>query len=410
VRPRAVITGIGLVTPVGNGVEEYWSALTAGRSGIGPITLFDTAGCAVRIGGEVRNLDFSKYIPPELSRKMSRASKLAVVAAKMARDDSGLEITDENRDAVDIFMGVACMDFETLATNIVRRHRHGDAATSPMAAPVSVAAAPAGNVAIVLGLAGETTTFSTACSSGANAIGQALRKIRAGESKVILAGGADSGIQPDLIASFANGGLLSRRNDSPREASRPFEARRDGQVVSEAAGILVLEEYGHAAARGARVYAEVVGYATNYDSFSMSAVSRDETRATECVARAIRDSGLAPEKLDFYCAHGSAAQVTDARETRMLKRALRGHAYRVPVSGIKSMTGHPFGASGAVQAATCALAIGRHAVPPTINYLEPDPECDLDYVPNEARDRDVRVALTYSLGMGNNAALALAAC
>lgn len=408
--PRAVVTGVGMVTPVGNGVEEYWSALTAGRSGIGPITLFDTTGFAVQIGGEVKHLDFSKYIPPEVSRKMSRASKLAVVAAKMAQEDSGIAIDEGNRAGIDVFMGVACMDFDTMACNMIRRRRHGSSSVSPLAPPISVASAPAGNVSIVLGISGEVTTLSTACSSSMNALGHAFRKIRSGSGTTVFAGGVDTGVQPDLMASFANGGTLSTRNESPEGASRPFEASRDGQVVSEAAVVLVLEEYGQARARGAEIYAEILGYGVTNDAYSMAEVCPDESGAARCMRDALRDGRRDAGDVDFYCAHGSAVPKTDSRETRMLKMALGEHAYRVPVSGIKSMTGHPFGASGALQAATCALAIKRKVVPPTINYEKPDPDCDLDYVPNEARAKAVNCAACYSLGMGNNAALALAAC
>jgi len=409
-RARAVITGLGLVTPVGHGVEGYWNAITGGRSGIGRITLFDTTGCTVQIGGEVKNLDFADHIPSDSSRKMSRASKLAVVAARMAHENSGLEITEGNRDLIDVFLGVACMDFDTVARNILRRRQRGDRACSPLAPAISLASAPAGNVSIALGVHGEVMTFSTACSSSLNALGHALRKIRSGSARVIFAGGAEAGIQADLIASFANAGTLSLRNDDPEHASRPFEAHRDGHVMGEAAVIMVLEEYEHARARDARIYAEIVGYGTSNDSRTMGAVSEDERDATRCVRRTLQDAERDADDVDFYCAHGTAAPVTDARETRMLKRALGEHAYRVPVSGIKSMTGHPLGAAGALQAATCALAIQRHAVPPTINYEDPDPACDLDYVPNEARAHDVDLALSYSLGMGNNAALTLAAC
>ena len=399
-----------MVTPIGNGVESYWNSLLNGRSGIGPITLFDTGGSAVKIGGEVRNLDFSEHISPEDSRKMSRASKLAVVAAQMAREDSAIDLDAAGRDRVDVFMGVACMDFDTLAKDISRRVRNPDRRHSPLLAARSVVSAPAGNVSVSLGLRGEVTTVSTACSSSTNALGQALRRIRSGESKVIFAGGTDAGVQADLVASFACGGSLSTRNADPQGASRPFDAGRDGHVVSEAAAVLVLEDYEHARARGARIYAEVVGYGASNDAHSMYEVCPDETVAAECVKRTLADSGRNVGQVDFYCAHGSSSPLTDARETRMLKRALGNHAYSVPISGIKSMIGHPFGASGAVQAASCALAVSRGEIPPTINYESPDPECDLDYVPNQAREGPVRLAMCYSLGMGNNATLALAAC
>ena len=409
-RPRAVITGIGLVTPIGNGVEEYWAALTAGKSGVGPITLFDTSGYAVRIGGEVKDLDFSKYVAPTLSRKMSRASKLAVVAAKMAIEDAGLGITDQNREAIDIYLGVASMDFNTLGENMHRLRQRGPAAFSPLAPAISVAAAPAGNIAITLGVSGETMTVTTGCSSSNNAIGQAFRRIRSGESKVILAGGTDTSVQPDLIAAYSNAGALSKLNEEPTHACRPFDARRDGHVVSEAAGILILEEYEEAKARGARIYAEVVGYGTSTDCHSMFTVSENVEHAARSIQKALCGAERGPEKLGYYCAHGTAARNTDMRETNMLKKALGRQAYQVPVSSVKSMTGHPFGAAGVLQTSACALAIHHQAVPPTINYEEPDPDCDLDYVPNEARDRKVDMAMSYCLGMGgNNAAVALVA-
>jgi 3-oxoacyl-[acyl-carrier-protein] synthase II len=410
-RPRAVITGIGLVTPIGNGVEEYWAALTAGKSGIGPITLFDAAGYAVRIAGEVKGLDFAKYIEPSLSRKMSRASKLAVVAAKMALGDSGLEITDANRHEIDIFLGVAAMDFDTLAPNMVRLREKGPEHFSPLAPGISVAAAPAGNVSISLGVSGEMTTVTTGCSSSNNAIGHAVRKIHSGASQIIFAGGTDTSVQPDLIAAYTNARALSRMNDSPSEACRPFEAHRDGHVVSEGAGIMILEEYAHAKARGARIYAEVAGYGTTSDCHSMFQVSEDVGNAKRCIQKALRDAGADPDGLGYYCAHGTASRNTDARETNMIKSALGRRAYELAVSSIKSMTGHPFGAAGALETATCALAINRRAVPPTINYQDPDPACDLDYVPNEARQQNVTQAISYCLGMGgNNSALVLTAC
>jgi 3-oxoacyl-[acyl-carrier-protein] synthase II len=406
-----VITGIGLVTPLGVGTGEFWRGLLDGQSGIGPITLFDATGCAVRIGGEVKDIDFGKHIPPEFSRKMSRASKLAVVAAKLALEDSGLGITDENRELVDIYMGAACPDLETLATNMWRRRERGERKVNALMPAIAVTAAPTGNVSIALGITGETPTFSTGCSSSTNAIGHALRAIRSGATKVIFTGGADTGVQADLMAAYANAKALSTRNDEPQAACRPFEANRDGHVLSEAAGMLVLEEYEHAKARGAQVYAELVGYGTSSDSHSMSVVSEDGHKASRCLKDALKDAARNSERVGYYCAHGSAARNTDRRETNMLKSAFGDQAYRIPVSSIKSMVGHPFGASGVLQAATCALTIKNRTVPPTINYEEPDPQCDLDYVPNEPRQEPVNTALAYSLGMGgNNAALALAAC
>ncbi len=407
---RAVVTGIGVVTPVGTGVDEFWRALTAGESGIGPITLFDTTGFAVQIGGEVRDLDFSEHITAELSRKMSRSSKLAVVAASLAHRDSGLEITEKNREDIDVYVGTACPDMENIARNAVRRHKRGARGVSPMMPSFIVPSGPTGNVSLALGVGGETLTISTACSSSTNAIGHALRKIQSGASEVIFAGGTDAGVQAELVACYSNASVLSERNADPTAASRPFEANRDGHVLSEAAAILVLEELDHARRRGAEVYAEVAGYATTSDCVQLGTVGEDETRAASCLRQTLKDAGRHPESVDIYCAHGTSSTHTDARETRMLKRALQDSAYEVPVSGIKSMIGHPFGASGALQASVCAMAIRRSEVPPTINYEEPDPDCDLDYVPNQTRETPVDCALSYSLGMGNNSALALTAC
>jgi len=405
---RVVITGIGVVTPVGNGVEEFWQALVSGQSGIGPITLFDTKESPVKIGGEVRGLEFSRYIESERCRKMSRTSKLAVVAAKMAVQDSGLHMDEETARNTDVFLGVACPDMHTIARTIERRIKHGEKSIDPTGANAAVTAAPAGNISIELRIAGEVMTLSTGCSSSTNAIGYAMQKIRQERSKLILAGGADAGVQMDLVASYANAHALSTRNDDPTKASRPFEAHRDGHVLSEASGILVLEEYEHAKARGAQIYAEICGYGTSSDCFSMTQVSENPVPASRAIESALADARLDSGRVGYYCAHGSASRLTDTRETNMLKRAFKERAYRIPISSIKSMMGHPFGASGVLQVATCALAIQRGVVPPTINYDEPDPECDLDYVPNEAREDKPLSAVAYSLGVGgNNAVLAL---
>ena len=365
----------------------------------------------MQIGGEVKDLDVSCYVPPARSRKMPRAAKFAVVAAWMALEDSGLEITEENRHEIDLFLGVACPDIHTFTRVIERRVRRGRDYVDPTVVATAVTTAPTGYVSVELGLAGETPTFSTGCSSATNAIGHAFRKIRSGAGKIAFAGGADAGVQQELVAAYAKANALSTRNGDPQSACRPFEANRDGHVLSEAAGVLVLEEHEHARARDARIYAEVVGYGASSDCHSMLEVSGDERNSSRCIDKTLRDAGLATDAVDYFCAHGSAARDTDVRETRMLKRSLGEHAYRTQVSSIKSMTGHPFGASGGLQAAACALAIQRGAIPPTINYDEPDPECDLDYVPNEARETKARTALAYSLGMGgNNAALAFTAC
>lgn len=409
-RPRAVITGIGIASPIGTGMDKFWIAALRGDRGIRSLTGFDTSGWPVTFGGEVRDINVSDWIPRKDVRKMSRSAILSVIAARLAVNDSGISITEDNCRDIDIVMGNTCFDGDYFGESVMRRKKLGVGSADPFIPAVTVLANATGNISITLGIKGETSTICTACSSGMNAIGYAQRKIRNEGRTLIFAGGADIGIQQDLIASYARAGILSQRNDAPEEACRPFEANRDGHVLSEASAVVIVEEYEHAKKRDAKIYAEIAGYATCSEAHSMAEVLHDETDSVRCISNALKDAGKNPEDVDYYCAHGSSSRVTDARETRMLKRSLGRHAYRVPVTGLKGMIGHSFAASGAIQAATCAKAISSNELPPTVNYRNPDPECDLDYVPNEARQQRVDCAMTYSLGMGNNAALVLSAC
>ncbi|MHC4874698.1 MAG: beta-ketoacyl-[acyl-carrier-protein] synthase family protein [Planctomycetota bacterium] len=386
---RVVITGIGLSTPIGSDKNKYWDNLINGRSGISTIKRFDATALPSQIGGEVTDADFDKYIPAPLARKMSRTSKLAVVAAKQALTDSALELTDEIRENAGILLGVASADAPTFASNVIRRFKKGSKGSSPIWPGLAVVTAPTGNVAISLGIEGEAITISTGCSSSTNAIGHAYRKIKFGMSDLIFSGGSDVAVQEDFLAGYGNANSLSRRNDSPEEACRPFERDRDGQVLGEGAGILVLEEYEHARKRNAHIYAEIVGYGSTNDAQSMLMVSESHKQAARSISNAIKESNMSGEKIGYYCAHGSSSIKTDVRETRTLKEVLKKSAYRLPISSIKSMVGHPFGASGALQTATCAMTIDKKTIPPTINYENPAPDCDLDYVPNEARRKKV---------------------
>jgi len=408
---RVVITGIGVVSPIGNGVHEYWDSLTSGKSGIGMITHFDASEFSCKIGGEVKDLNFDDYIAPERSRKMSRTSKLAVVAAKMSLGDSGLVLSEEEACSAGLVLGVASGDATVFSDNVIRRFRRGEKGPSPIWPALAVTTAPTGNVAIELGISGEVITISTGCSSSTNAIGHAYRKIKFGLSDIVFAGGSEVALQEDFLVGYSKANALSRRNEDPLKASRPFDRDRDGQVLSEAAGFFVLEEYERAKLRGAKIYGEIVGYGISNDSVSMLTVSDDVKHAARSLQMALNESETTRDRVDYYCAHGSSGPKTDTRETNMLKSVFKKKAYRTPISSVKSMTGHPFGAAGVLQASACALSIKNHAVPPTINYETPDPECDLDYIPNEARSSDVELAMSYSLGAGgNNASLLFAAC
>jgi 3-oxoacyl-[acyl-carrier-protein] synthase II len=405
---RVAITGIGLLTPLGNDGPTFFANALEGRRKIHRIRKFNAASFSCQIGAELDLSDPEFQMPPECSGEMTTVAKWSVFAARKAVKDAGLDLSKEDRSRIDVVTGSSISSLESLESSHLEGAWRGMAEASPATLVRMNPAAAAIQICQDLKLNGEATNITTACSSSTSAIGYAARLIKHGESSCVIAGGADEGITPLFIGTLAP--ILSRKNDLPESACRPFERQRDGHVLSDAACMLVLEDYERAAARGADIYCELAGYGTASDGISALKISRDETYGALAIQRAIRHANRLPTDVDYYCAHGLGERNIDVRETRMVKKAFEEHAHKICISSFKSMMGHPLGAAGAVQAAVCAFAIKRKAIPPTINYEEPDPECDLDYVPNQARSLRVRNAVVYSLGNGgNNAALVLSA-
>ncbi len=406
---RVLITGVGLVTPLGIGVRPTWEALLRGQSGAGPITLFDPEGLATTFACEVKGFDPKAYLDPRLAKTTDRFIQLALVAAQEARDDAGLRFGEEEAERVGVFIGSRLGGITTIEATAERvRERGLRRGISPYFIPAVIINLAAGHVSILLGARGPNLSHTTACSSSAHSIGEAARRIQYGEADVMLAGGSEAGITPLGVGGFNALRALSTRNDDPQGASRPFDGERDGFVMAEGAGVLVLEEAGRAEARGAPVYAEVVGYGANADAHHITAPAPGGEGARRCMEQALRSGGLDPAQVDYINAHGSGTKLNDALETAAIKAAFGAHAGRLAVSSTKSMTGHLLGAAGGVETAITALAIARGIIPPTINLTHPDPDCDLDYVPNAAREARVAVALSNSFGFGGtNACLAL---
>ena len=401
-RPRrVVITGMGVVCPVGNDVPSAWSRLVAGESGIAAITRFDASRVESRVAGEVRDFDPEDFIERRAARRMDAYSHYAVVAARQAADAAGLDLAAEAEDvgAVIATGGGGLTTFERQSRVIFE---HGPQRMSPFFATMMIPNMAAAYVSLDLGIKGPLGAVCTACAAGANAIGDAFEIVRRGAAVAMLAGGAEAPINETGLAAFGAMRALSTRNEAPREASRPFDAGRDGFVIAEGAGVLVLEELEHARARGARIEAEIVGYGMSSEAFHVALP--DETGASQARAMgaALREAGLSADDVDYVNAHGTATPVGDVAETRALKIAFGARAPAVPVSSTKSMTGHPLGAAGAIEAIVCVRAITDGVVPPTINLTDPDPDCDLDYVPNVARTVPVRTAMSNSFGFGGH--------
>jgi 3-oxoacyl-[acyl-carrier-protein] synthase II len=406
-RRRVVVTGLGLVTPLGTGVEKNWAAIVAGRSGIGRITRFDADDFPSRIAGEVRDFIAEEFIERRDLKKMDPFIQYAVAAGRMAMDASALRITAANEDRVGVIVGVgmggmhSIEQFHTLYLESRLRK------VSPFFIGKTIANLAPGQIAIQIGAKGVNYTPSSACASGATAVGEAFRQIRHGYQDAVLAGGAEAALCGLGVGGFIAMRALSTRNADPERASRPFDRGRDGFVVAEGAGILVLESLEHARARGARVLAEVIGYGANADAFHITAPAPGGDGVMRCIQNALGDAGLQPADVDYINAHGTSTQYNDASETLGIKRAFGEHAAQLAVSSTKSMTGHTLGAAGGIEAAYTVLALERGVLPPTINYEEPDPVCDLDYVPNVARTTRARIALSNSFGFGGaNACLA----
>ncbi|HXF91499.1 MAG TPA: beta-ketoacyl-ACP synthase II [Nitrospiraceae bacterium] len=396
---RVAVTGLGLVTPLGTGVEKTWKALCAGQSGIGRITRFDPAGYPVQIAGEVKDFNPAHFIEKKEIKKMDTFIHYAVGASQMAVDDAGLKIAPEEADRVGVYIGAGIGGLPAI------EHYHrvllekGPDRVSPFFIPMVIINLASGQVAIRLGAKGPNSCAVTACATGNHCIGDAFRIIQRGEADVMLAGGTESCIVPTAVAGFAAARALSTRNDDPPRASRPFDRDRDGFVLSEGAGVVVLEELERARRRGARIYAEVVGYAMNSDAYHITAPPDEGEGAVRCMELAIKDAGVAKDEVGYINAHGTST-FADKIETRAIKQVFGERAYRIPVSSTKSMTGHLLGAAGGVEAVFSVLALHRGLLPPTINLEHPDPECDLDYVPNQARQASPNVVLSNSFGFG----------
>ena len=404
---RVVITGMGTVNPIGNTVAESWQAARDGVCGIGPITRYDTAEMKVKLAGEVKNLDAEGILGRRECKKMDRFTQLALVAAEEAVKDSGLEPEKLNLDRCGVLCSSGIGGFETVGAAYERGTARGFDAASPFMIPMIISNMAAGQMAIRYGFRGMCTCVVTACAGGTNAVGDAFRHIRDGYGEVMLCGGSEAAITPLAMGGFTSMKALSESQD-PKRASIPFDAERSGFVMGEGAGILVLEELEHARARGAKIYAEVIGYGANCDAYHITAPAPGGAGGAACMAQALADAGVTPEQVDYINAHGTSTPMNDACETAAIHITFGSHAGKLMVSSTKSMTGHLLGAAGAVEAIFTALALQEGFVPATIGYQVPDPACDLDIVPNEGRAADIRVAVSNSLGFGgHNAAIVL---
>ncbi|SEA28941.1 3-oxoacyl-[acyl-carrier-protein] synthase II [Thiothrix caldifontis] len=399
---RVVVTGLGIVSPVGSKLETAWDNIKAGRSGINRISpdLFDASAFSVQIAGNVKGFNADDYIKPKDQKKMDKFIHYGIGAGVEALRDSGLEVTEENAERIGVLMGSGIGGLDTIERNYSTFLNGGARKISPFFVPASIINMVAGNLSIMFGLKGPNMSIVSACATATHSIGDAARMISYGDADVMVAGGAEMGSTPLGIGGFAAARALSTRNDDPEAASRPWDKDRDGFVLGDGAGVLVLEEYEFAKKRGARIYCELVGYGMSSDAYHMTTPSEGGEGAARCMVNAMKDAGLNTTDIDYVNAHGTSTPAGDKAETMAVKRALGDHAYKVAVSSTKSMTGHLLGAAGGIEAVFSVLAIRDQILPPTINMDNQDPECDLDYVPNVARETAVTVAMSNSFGFG----------
>ena len=397
---RVVVTGLGAITPLGLTADEFWANLLAGQSGIGPMTLCDPTDYPCRIAGEAVDFNAADYIPAREARRMARFSQLAVAAALQAVADASLDITREDPYRVGVLLGNGNGGFPTLEENCRILADRGGMRMSPFFFPMVLPNMAAANVSQYVGAHGYNSTATTACAASNNAIGEALQAIRHGVADVMLAGGAEAGISQLGLAGFAVMRALSARNDDPQRASRPFDAQRDGFVPAEGAGVLILEERQRALDRGANILCELAGFGATSDAGHLVQPQESGASAARAMSNAVADAGLATSDVDYINAHGTSTPLNDAVETVAVKRLFGDDAYRIPISSTKSMVGHSLGASGALEAVACVKTILTRKIHPTVNYEEPDPECDLDYVPNKSRSADVATVLSNAFGFG----------
>lgn len=403
---RVVVTGLGVVSPIGNDLSTFWDNLLTGKSGAGPVTHFDPDSFptpfTTRIAAEVKDFDPLPFIDKKEVRKMDIFIQYAVAAAKMAIADADLDMEKEDLDEVGVYIGSGIGGMTTIESNAKLLHERGPKRVSPFFIPMLIANMASGQVSILTGAKGPNSASVTACASGTHSIGEAFRILQRGEASVMITGGAEATVTPLAFAGFCSAHAMSTRNDDPEKASRPFDKERDGFVMGEGSGILVLETLEHALARGANIIAEMVGYGMTADAHHLTAPAPEGEGAKRSMIRALKDANLEPTEVDYINAHGTSTDLNDKFETMAIKGAFGNHAYKLAVSSTKSMTGHLLGAAGGIEAIVLAKSIQDKVIPATINYEFPDPDCDLDYVPNEARKANVRVALSNSLGFGGH--------
>lgn len=397
---RVVITGIGILSPVGIGLDKNWANILAGKSGIDTISLFDATGYPSTVAGEVADFDVGQYLSPKDARKMDRFIQLGMAAGIEAVKNSGLEITDQNAEQIGVYIGSGIGGIGTIENTTQTLTNKGPRRVSPFYVPSAIINMISGNLSIMFNMKGPNLSMVTACSTATHAIGEAGRLIEYGDADVMVAGGAEAPITPTAVAGFGNAKALTGRNDDPAGASRPWDRDRDGFIISEGAGVVVLEEYEHAKARGATIYAELAGFGLSGDAYHMTSPSEGGEGAARCMNNALRNAGINVDEVDYVNAHGTSTPQGDIAETLAVKTAFGDRAKSIAVSSTKSMTGHLLGAAGGVEAIYTALAIKHQVAPPTINLENPDPQCDLDFVPNTAREMKIDIALSNSFGFG----------
>lgn len=408
---RVVLTGVGVISPIGSGKDVFWEALLAGKNGIGRITRFDPADCASQIAGEVKDFDPTAFIDRKEAKRMDRYTQFAVAASKMAVEDAGLDLAAEDRDRIGTYIGSGVGGIDTLHEQYKKLFDKGPHFISPFFIPMMIGNMAAGQTAIVLDVHGPSSDIVTACATGTNCIGEAFRILQHGEADVMIAGGTEAAISAAPVAGFCSmKALCTNRNDDPEHASRPFDKERSGFVMGEGAGVVVLETLEHAKKRGAHIYAEVAGYGRNSDAYHVTSPAPHGVYQSKCMSLAIADAGLTPDAIDYVNAHGTSTHMNDLGETEACKEVFGARAKDVPISSVKSMTGHMLGAAGGIECIATALSVANDMIPPTINYETPDLEegLDLDYVPNKSRSHTVRAAISNNFGFGgHNACLVL---
>ncbi len=407
-KKRVVVTGLGAISPVGIGKDEFWQSLIAGKSGITRITRFDPTDFATQIAGEVDNFDPTQYIEKKEAKRMDRCTQFAIAATKMAFEDAKIDLEKEDRSRIGTVIGTGIGGIETLHDQYKVLFDRGPGRISPFFVPMMIANMPSGQTSISFGLQGPCICVVTACATGTNSIGDAYRIIERGDADVMVAGGSEAAVSPAAVAGFCSMKAMSTQNDKPETASCPFSLNRDGFIMGEGCGVVVLESLEHAQARNACIYAEIAGYGTNADAFHITSPAPEGIQAAKCMELAIRDAGLDVTAVDYINAHGTSTSLNDKNETLAIKSLFGDHAKKLAVSSTKSMTGHLLGAAGGIEFIASVLTIVEGIIPPTINYTQPDPELDLDYVPNQARKQDVRVAISNSFGFGGHNATVLA--